>query len=346
MEQIPVELWHKIGEYACLDGGLTGCSLSLVSHATRTMTEGVRYTSVALTSQKSCFAFARSLNHFTFHPAIRHLLISFDAHPTVVDISLTRREDLLDKACLRILALTSPTLVTLVITLHRVGYNNLAIRSGLHFPRLLDLYIPTLLRRLKPEPPARPSTFPVLERLHTSGSAAPDALELWEHIAELAPSVETVRLSNVDHNKLLPPLLCILLDLPVLLVGDSVSFGVTTDYFTPHIPRATAIAAKLPNLKHIIVQPYKDAASFIPSHSTFMQAIMSILLNRIVKATLTNARRLWVAEAASRMYGNVQAREDWLDVVSGGTGAWALAPDPASMQLSSSQKGGKARDSV
>jgi hypothetical protein len=45
-ERLPAELWHKIFQHACVDGGRTGCALSLVSRRLHDLSVGTRLQSV------------------------------------------------------------------------------------------------------------------------------------------------------------------------------------------------------------------------------------------------------------------------------------------------------------
>jgi hypothetical protein len=45
---LPTEIWHKIFTLTCVDGGATGCALSLVSRRFRELSAGTRLQSVAV----------------------------------------------------------------------------------------------------------------------------------------------------------------------------------------------------------------------------------------------------------------------------------------------------------
>lgn len=69
---LPTELWIDIFTLACVDGGFTGRSLSLVSHDVMTLSKPAKYHSLALTSQ------AQIVN---FHALLRDdSLRSIDVH--------------------------------------------------------------------------------------------------------------------------------------------------------------------------------------------------------------------------------------------------------------------------
>ncbi|KZP33230.1 hypothetical protein FIBSPDRAFT_700618, partial [Athelia psychrophila] len=61
MDRIPLELWEKIFENACVDGGRTGASLALVSRGVHDASQHCRYYSVALRGLPSALKFAQLL---------------------------------------------------------------------------------------------------------------------------------------------------------------------------------------------------------------------------------------------------------------------------------------------
>ncbi|KAI0723756.1 hypothetical protein C8T65DRAFT_564291 [Cerioporus squamosus] len=82
MDSLPVELVTEIAYLACTDGGLTGCSLSLVSKRTRDAAHPARFHTVSLSSDPE--AFAKFLDVYMeqrhrlpdTYPRVRHLFLS------------------------------------------------------------------------------------------------------------------------------------------------------------------------------------------------------------------------------------------------------------------------------
>lgn len=61
MDRIPLELQEKIFAHSCVDGGYTGCALSLVSKEVRDASQQYRYFSVSLRGLRSALEFAKLL---------------------------------------------------------------------------------------------------------------------------------------------------------------------------------------------------------------------------------------------------------------------------------------------
>ncbi|KDQ60323.1 hypothetical protein JAAARDRAFT_56231 [Jaapia argillacea MUCL 33604] len=84
MEQCPPEIWLRIFNQACIDGGRTGASLSSVSRDFNRVSAEVRYQSVALHGLSRMRAFAATLES-TPHALrrVRHLYISYRDPPPI-----------------------------------------------------------------------------------------------------------------------------------------------------------------------------------------------------------------------------------------------------------------------
>lgn len=257
MRPFPAELWHNIGAIACTDGGYTGCSLSLVSHCMRDVMRPVRYTSVALTSQQSCLAFAGMLDDINPHSAIVHLFVSYNIttrgpDATALDATTLDTLSLLDAACTRILARAARTLTTLVF--HDPPSFNI-VGTELRFPNLRDLSIPCIYKHLDLEHPP----FPALARLHLSITTT-RGIDTWEELALLAPNMTTVRISGIKQDTTLSSFLRILLDVPVPPRPPGPRYIFCVDEFAPgssDAVRSVDIASRLPHLRSIYIQPFK-----------------------------------------------------------------------------------------
>lgn len=62
MERTPIEVWQRIFAFSCVDGGRTGCSLSLASKAFHDLSRRYRYYSVTLKGLKAALKFAQILD--------------------------------------------------------------------------------------------------------------------------------------------------------------------------------------------------------------------------------------------------------------------------------------------
>jgi hypothetical protein len=58
---VPAELWHQVFQYACVDGGQTGCALSLVSRHIRELSAGIRFQSVIIVDPERLNLLLRAL---------------------------------------------------------------------------------------------------------------------------------------------------------------------------------------------------------------------------------------------------------------------------------------------
>ncbi|KZP16061.1 hypothetical protein FIBSPDRAFT_66033 [Athelia psychrophila] len=80
MNRCPIELWETIFSYSCIDGGNTGCSLSLTSRAFHAASRRFRYHSVALKGLPSTLKFAQMLSEYpqtaNNQICIRHLYMT------------------------------------------------------------------------------------------------------------------------------------------------------------------------------------------------------------------------------------------------------------------------------
>lgn len=313
MEVIPVELWEKIGRYACLDGGYTGCSLSLVSRFMRDATRMSRYTSVALLGEERCHAFVGLLNRTNTHLNILHLFVSVNPEPAPEE---TRK--LYVGLCTEILHHAAPTLRTLALHHH---INLHVFDNGLCFPHLRHLSLPSPDLRYR-DPEVESYICPAVERLHFTHWALYGGVQLYEAIVALAPSATCVRLTGIKQNRWLGSFLRALLDVP----GHN--------RIQPDIEEATEIAvhfaniaALLPNIHSFIVQPGKYDDSGWSCTGAEMHDVMKWDLESLVRDIEDRdpgGRQLVVLEDTEG-YGSSQALEDWLDVVGGGDGPWAPA---------------------
>ena len=97
MDRLPIELLSSIATYACIDGGRTGCSLSLVSRYVRAATRRVRYQSVALLQRSSIIAFSRVVQTSSDCPSLSHLFIAASAPTDFEEAGGTTTDDDLEE---------------------------------------------------------------------------------------------------------------------------------------------------------------------------------------------------------------------------------------------------------
>lgn len=321
MEQCPVELWREITALACTDGGYTGCSLSLVSHTMRDIIEPIRYDSVALTSFHQYPAFARSLREADGRSPIRHLFFSIE-EPVIPPEYLASKMPY--DSIHPILLAAAPSLRTLAVH----GIPSFYLPNTV-FPSLTHLSSP--YRRFP-----KSVQFPQLRRYCLIGQHTFTDIADW--LAQFAPTITHLRLPDITRSWRIIPYLRVLLHGPSSPPVPNPSgtarpiarfIGYTDTHYVPGSDkerRALDLAAKLPELVHILVQQ-TDSDVFIRNeefHAT---------LREIAQASpggYDTGRRLHVLPDAPEQdpYSVAQAREyqQWQDLVEGGDGLWQL-PD-------------------
>jgi hypothetical protein len=76
-ERMPAELWDKIFKHACVDGGRTGCALSLTSRRFRELSAGTRLRSVFISDLEGLKLLLRALERLPEHERrVRFLFIA------------------------------------------------------------------------------------------------------------------------------------------------------------------------------------------------------------------------------------------------------------------------------
>jgi hypothetical protein len=76
-ERVPAELWDKIFKHACVDGGRTGCALSLTSRRFRALSAGIRFHSVFISDLEGLKLLLRALERLPEHERrVRFLFIA------------------------------------------------------------------------------------------------------------------------------------------------------------------------------------------------------------------------------------------------------------------------------
>ncbi|KAI0711063.1 hypothetical protein C8T65DRAFT_648035 [Cerioporus squamosus] len=229
METLAPEILHKIYTLACTDGGLTGCSLSLVSKHVRSTSSSARFHSVAIsgTSRQlaeflSLFIIKRAVLEVDgYMPVVKHLFFAAaegednigdwrtDLLPWDVDVDVdvdaednnrasidaAREKYLLDVATL--FRLVAPDLQTLSFV-HCHGRAELTHLSGIECPTGLPVL--RELTMIGDDPfvgAASPVFYPCLTRLHLDGPS-------WQHNklpswAERSPQVTHLCLSDINN---------------------------------------------------------------------------------------------------------------------------------------------------
>jgi hypothetical protein len=87
--EVPAEVWGKIFELSCNDGGQTGRSLALVSRYMNAVSKPYQYQSIILVGPRAIEHFANLLTSQPEYRRVKHLFMStFRPDPTVLDFIL------------------------------------------------------------------------------------------------------------------------------------------------------------------------------------------------------------------------------------------------------------------
>ncbi|OJT02584.1 hypothetical protein TRAPUB_6888 [Trametes pubescens] len=212
MDTLPLETLQHIFQLACTDGAYTGCSLSLVSHAVRTIACTARFHSVSLDAslhrlqvfvdlyQRECDLGQK------YKPRVRHLHVSFPfippRNPRASDLQPTATPEYLS-AAQTLFQLVAADLVTLVVQFTNGGSMNLPLIAR-PFPHLLEATFVgvqdfrTLLSTSEDANSATP-LFPVMSHVYVVPSRRPGALCLpfW---AANAPRATHLSVSRAEDH--------------------------------------------------------------------------------------------------------------------------------------------------
>ncbi|GJE98315.1 hypothetical protein PsYK624_145420 [Phanerochaete sordida] len=305
----------------------------------REATEPVRYHSVSLDGIEKLVAFATRMEAMDRPPLIRHLFIadmyvralrtSSDEFPENSKaeqlgrrIAAARRSAaLLNGAVHTIISCAAPTLYSLA-----TPGRTLDPIADTVFPHLRDLTIGTVLQ--KPAAGFQPR-FPSLRRLHVLCPRA--SLKFWTTLASSAPDIVHLRLSEMSQDFDIARFLRVFLDVSPPVSEQPSWDAYSANYFfrdgTPEALEAVAVAAQLPALQYITVQPTKYVHRGGCGTGMHIQKQMMHGLNLVQGLACSAAAR---GEDTARsfvllpeqQYSLDAARRDWLDTVEGGEDPW------------------------
>lgn len=296
MERCPVELWATILEYACVDGGYTGCSLSLVSRGFHTIGQPSRYHSVAVTSPRRCIALAAALAAQPSAPLIRHLFISF---PWIADPTHPGAQDALRTA--------APHVRVLVV--HEPYVFNRVAEPAPAFPALEALALPQLHSLVGR---AGAGMFPALRRVRLD--TVFHVRETCDKLATCAPRMTHLRVAFRGRDHDVHAFLRAVLDTPT---------GPTDRYPSASAGTVnTRARSALSTLQHVYLQlsarrSCRKCVAGAGEHSCLHQELENT-------ARMHNEQSVWKLWVLSEQqeYSLDEARRDWEDLVVGGDGPW------------------------
>lgn len=300
-DRLPSETWTQIFFFACTDGGVTGCSLSLVSHYFRAAVLPVQLHSVALTSTSKIESFEDLLKHRQpEHRKVRHLFLSLAGNQA--EGRLTSTSYTYNEAFRRVLTTVAPDLLTLTSTLLR-DYSQDSIITTC-FPSLVELTVHGYVRYADDAAEAMfTGHFPALRRLHLLST--PNSCPLY---LKRAPTLTHLRLSTMAH------------------IDSSLRTAITAFLRDSTSPDASPFP---PTLRRIVIEPYahriirftgNDTASWLSN--VMRQALLEMdRENKLVILNDSSSRGTVASPPPSN------ARKAWESRLAGGSGCWVGNPD-------------------
>jgi hypothetical protein len=202
--RLPVELWRDVFKYACVDGGRTGCALSLVSRRIRKLSAGIRLQSICVIDMDRIRSLLHILERLPEHERrVRYLFIAaapeqerspiWCYHQHEREGVLKRRQDMAQDWRTfypAFLALIAPHVEVLAIHIHRELLITVSL-TNIPFPVLRDLSMGNIGNSEEQAMPQL-SSVPLLRRLHVLGYAT---RQLVDDIVGIQ-SLEHVRFSG------------------------------------------------------------------------------------------------------------------------------------------------------
>lgn len=310
MHNCPPEVLLKIFSLACLDGGATGCSLSLVSKHIGNVSSTVQLQSVYLNSAQRMGQFLAVLQ--TRAPELRHvkhLLVSDCGEPLGTRGRTCTKDEGHIRHYVAILLLVGPDLITLGVSLpSHIPLKSLAPK-GANLSNVRNLMVDCSYHRgelishiyLQPQTLAMLLPLPSVIRLqvhgHMQGCRVPNLLE---EIAITSPALTHLAITSILEAS----------DLPRALREA-----------LPLESERTSAGHQLPqSLQCIIVQP-ADVNHNGPCGSGEEEHLN--MIDGVECLAETDAR---VVLGPSTGHFDDDVLLDWLDVANGGNSPWRMPP--------------------
>lgn len=205
MFTLPIEIRREICALSCTDGGLTGRSLSLVSHMFHDISVEYKLQSIALFGSTQLDAFLQVLHAHPPHlRRVRNLLITGNGKPTEELEGEEFQDDNTfavisrDTLC-QLLEITSPSLQTLTVATHMSPFiHKEAFCIPTALPSLVEL---TLLGSMNHPSHRKYASFVAggLRRLHVACDIrSPLRSKLARSLTRIAPNLTHLRFSNLE----------------------------------------------------------------------------------------------------------------------------------------------------
>jgi hypothetical protein len=331
---LPPEIWDKIVKCACMDGGSTGCALSLVSHYIRDVSHSSRLQSIALDGLRALQSAALELDRRA--PKARPVRFLYLSNTNATTDEETQSWHAL---CVKIVTLISPTVEVLTINF---AYDwskcdwlhSLRPHPKVHFPQLRSLT--GCITSFFDIDGAFPS-MPVLEHLYLFADLlrqdlVPEECLYLIHFRQ-APCLTHLRLSNVYHNDGLLSSLGYVIGLPDHVARVNKKIAQEQQYRL----RRPSAAEKI-NLEAEIIKTDTLAPSLRLRYLRLVIVHHLMSYMDVVDETIDGVKRLAATCQSYRAIDVMNFRVDWdnnsqrlrlawEEVICGGLGMWDIRSD-------------------
>ncbi|KIP05297.1 hypothetical protein PHLGIDRAFT_490904 [Phlebiopsis gigantea 11061_1 CR5-6] len=346
MDRFPLELLQMIAVEACVDGGPTGCALSIVSRHVRNATAPARYRTVALVGQASIASFAQLIEKRAALIQVHHLLVTVESLPDNDANSKDSKaddqdsadgaddgpvdeldEDIIEASVMTILRAAASSLKTLFLHIDEHVFD-MPQALALRYPLLEDLSVTQFNPNCIADDSGSPG-FPQLKRLYSAYASRGYSRHntLWHRLSVHTPRLETLRLSGFSYTIQVPEFLRVLLDVPPPapgMIGNQRLAPVAGEnaQYRPgsrEAASAATAAARLPLLRTIILHHGVYVQKGWCGTGRFAHSGMRVALWKVadqVKQGEVNGEVHYLHPGPPRD-SIAELRGDFLDVVSG-----------------------------
>jgi hypothetical protein len=338
------EIWDKIVKHACVDGGRTGCALSLVSRYIRDVSHSSRLQSIALDELQAMQSAALELEHRAPEARIVRFIYLGPTNATTTKRTVAReRSDeetqLWHALCVKIVTLVSQTVEVLTISVvygwsESDWLHSLRPHPKAHFPRLRSLA--GCITSFFDIDGAAPS-MPVLEHLDLIPDPCREgSFDTDDHfyliLFRQTPCLTHLRLSDLHHDDALVPSLGYFIGLP-----DHIT------HMHKHIAQNRRYRLKRPSAFENISLEAEMIKTDTLAPSPRLKVLRMVIVNHLISymdtvdPTIDDVKRFAAAcqpyravDIMSFIIGYIessQRRLAWENVVCGGLGMWDIRND-------------------
>jgi hypothetical protein len=317
---LPPELWDKIVQLACTDGGKTGCALSLVSRRVRELSHLFRLQSIALLKPIQMQQFHEQLkNRSKNERCVWYMFIDRNSHDTTWPADVW----------VEVLSMIAPGVRALSIT-HR--YSDTGTIPSLPFPLLNSLAVAVKTFT------DSDSTFPRLRLLHLYPRTQRRAKPLYRIVATRVPNLTHLRLSGMTQEVGLAHQWGAVLGIPYHIQELTKKEAERLEWFLKGgreaPPWYSESPVRLPHLQALIFRPGvidedEECGNAYMTYGEMTWGLTQLSLHASIR-TLDHPDivhpQVVVLPGKLDDADTKELRRDWENVVGGGLGAWEPQP--------------------